>query len=493
MNEAGLDKRLPWHEWWKLLRRRGLWALPLAVLAALVVAAINEAAYERSRTALEELGRRAQARGQIQLVWRSLIEAESGQRGYLLTGRPEYLLPYADGVTQANDALRWLNDYYRSQPEGRRVLDEIGGHARVKLGELATTLQMHDQGRHQAWRELMLTEIGRERMDALRQAAQRLLEIESRQIDAERGDVFTTLRNARGGITAMTALSLLALVLFLLQAASLARERMVHAEALRAERDRLEAEVGHRTSELTELARHLQTAREDEKARLARELHDELGALLTAAKLDAARLKRLIASQGGGAGGSAGGGAPASVPTTSDETAAMQARLSHLTDSIDRGIGLKRRIIEDLRPSALSNLGLVAALEILAREHAERSSVQLDCALQPVVLDDAAQITAYRSVQEALTNAARYAQAQRLHISLAPTPPSAAQPAGGARLLVADDGVGFDPATRAASSHGLVGMRYRVEAEGGSLQLRSRPGAGTEIEVWLPTRVAVAD
>ena len=115
---------------------------------------------------------------------------------------------------------------------------------------------------------------------------------------------------------------------------------------VQAERDRLEVEVIQRTAQLTELTQHIQTAREDERHRLARNLHDDLGALLTSAKLDAARIKSRIS------------------------TAAPEALelLAHLVGTLNSGIALGRRIIEDLRPSALSNLGLAATLEILARE-----------------------------------------------------------------------------------------------------------------------------
>jgi hypothetical protein len=91
--------------------------------------------------------------------------------------------------------------------------------------------------------------------------------------------------------------------------------------------------------------------REEERGHLARELHDELGALLTAAKLDVARLKSRLG----------------------DQPPEVGQRLQHLTETLNSGIALKRRIIEDLRPSSLSNLGLTASLEILAREFSERS------------------------------------------------------------------------------------------------------------------------
>ncbi len=441
--------------------RRSPWTLPLAALAALVIFALNEAAYERSSTAVSALAERAAARGRIQLVWRSLIDAETGQRGYLLTGRGEYLQPYQRAIADVRDAVAWLRGYYRDDAVGRAVLDELATYSDAKLSELATTLQMYDRGAEGAWRELLLTDIGREKMDGLRDASRRLLEIETQRIAAERRNVFATLTSGRIGVSAMTALSLAALFVFLRQILAYDRTQRRHAEAIQVERDRLQAEAARRTADLTELARHLQTAREDERSRLARELHDELGALLTAAKLDAARLKRAI-------------GPP---------TPEIQTRLAHLNDSINRGIELKRRIIEELRPSSLSNLGLVAALEILTRDHAARGDVEVHAELHHVDLADSAQITAYRVVQEALTNVARHAAARRVEVTLAP---EARAGRAGARVAVADDGVGFDPAARGGTSHGLMGMRYRVEAEGGTFDVASAAGAGTRIVAWLP-------
>src|SRR5262249_180937 len=157
--------------------------------------------------------------------------------------------------------------------------------------------------------------------------------------------------------------------------ATLERHTDEEARRIESERDRLEAEVTARTRQLKELAQHLQTIREDERSRLARELHDELGALLTAAKLDPARLK----SRSG-----------KSTPPEIVE------RIAHLNETLNGGIALKRRIIEDLRPSSLSNLGLVAALEILIREFGQRSEIKVSEDLEHVDLGPAAQLTVYR-------------------------------------------------------------------------------------------------
>ncbi|HEX3139722.1 MAG TPA: sensor histidine kinase, partial [Rhizobacter sp.] len=241
------------------------------------------------------------------------------------------------------------------------------------------------------------------------------------------------------------------------QTSALQDQREEQQRLVQAEHERLEREVTERTAQLTELADHLQTAREDERHRLARNLHDELGSLLTSAKLDAARIRsRLV------------GVAPEALE-----------RLNHLVDTLNSSIAMGRRIIEDLRPSTLGNLGLIPTLEILARDFSSSSGIEVDCALTPVKLDTDAELVIYRLVQESFTNIAKYAHAKQVWIGLESRN-------GRAEVTIRDDGVGFDPSQQPRSAFGLVGMRYRVKAEGGSLNLASAPGQGTRIEVSLP-------
>lgn len=441
------------------------WILPLAALAAVGLAVINEVAYQRSTEALVQLGQRAEARGQIQLLWRALIDAETAQRGYLITQGSDNLTQYQEGAETARQVLNWLDQHYQGDAQVAPVLADLATHGLGKLSELATTLDLHAGGRSEAWRDLMLTDIGREKMDGLRQASQQLLEIETARVVADRADIVRTLQRGRLGVNFMAVLSLLALMLFLRQTLAFERTQSEQAQTLQAQRDRLEAEVSSRTADLTELARHLQSAREDEKSRLARELHDELGAVLTAAKLDAARLKRAMGPMQAG----------------------VDARLQHLNESINTGIELKRRIIEELRPSSLSNLGLTAALDILVREFASRSEAQVSAQLAAVELSDSAQITVFRLVQEALTNASRHAAATQILVTLEASdrdPAGAGQ--GSAHVRVQDDGRGFDTALRRGTTHGLMGLRYRIEAEQGQMEVHSSPGSGTRVEAWLP-------
>jgi len=438
------------------LRRTRL-ALWLAVAAAVVVIAINEIGHARAKQTLQTLSERFERRLIVTRLWRQMLEAESGQRVFLLTGRDSYLQPYRAALLEIEDSLRKLQGLHLDESRLAPQIASIEEITRQKMAELATTIDMYLDGRTEQWQALTLSDIGREKMDELRRAIRQVIDGETRRIEAGSVDAFGALGRNRAAINTLALLALLALALFLRNVQRFDRAQAAHDVALRTERDRLEATVVHRTAELTELTRHLQSAREDERSRLARELHDELGALLTAAKLESARLKRNLGPM---------------PPEAAD-------RLQQLNRTLDMGIALKRRIIGDLRPSSLSNLGLVAALEILAREFAQRAEVAVRTELQPVALGEDAQMTVYRLVQESLTNIAKYARASEVSIGLSPQD-------GQVQVSVRDNGAGFDTPTIRPAAHGLLGMRYRVEAEGGRLQVDSAPGQGCHVRAWLP-------
>ncbi len=270
-----------------------------------------------------------------------------------------------------------------------------------------------------------------------------------------------SLQMGRVGVVVLSLISLVALFLVHRQGLALQQRQQQRQHLTLAQNLALEAEVAQRTADLVALAQHLQTAREDERQRLARDLHDELGALLTAAKLDAARIRSRLA-----------GTAPEALE-----------RLSHLVASLDGVIALQRSISENLHPMSLGQLGLVDTLHNLAGDFSRAAGIPVHCKLQPVQLQPQAQLIVFRLVQEAITNISKYARAGQVWLNLR-------QADGQVHLEVRDDGVGFDPATLPRASCGLMGMRYRVQAEHGSLQLASAPGQGTCIAVQLPAAAA---
>src|SRR5947207_13743587 len=264
-----------------LLRlKRSPFVFPLAALAALALMFISEAAYYQSTSSMGQLGTMATARNHLMNLTRRVVDAESGQRGYLLTGRKEYLQPYRDAFADIDAALKWLSDYYALDTKDKPAMAKLKTLVQRKLSELDATMRLYDEGRSESWRSVLLTDIGKEQMDEIRGISEQLLAEEARKDARGRKEVYDTLLLNRIGVAAMSAISLLALAMYLRQTAALDAHRRERQEAIEAERDQLELEVERRTVQLKELAQHLQTAREDERSRLARELHDELGALL---------------------------------------------------------------------------------------------------------------------------------------------------------------------------------------------------------------------
>ncbi len=217
--------------------------------------------------------------------------------------------------------------------------------------------------------------------------------------------------------------------------------------------NRLLERVNHERSRSAQLVLR---AQEEERGRVARDLHDEVNQALTAVLL---RLEAL------------GQDVPSAQRADVDEIKRLALQ------TMDELVNLARQ----LRPAALDDHGLVSAIEAQVRGFGERTGVhaRLECSGDPATLDDDKQIVIYRIAQEALLNAGRHAEASRVDVALA---------AGrdGASLRVADDGSGFDPATARAGGLGLEGMAERARLVGGQLDLRSSPGAGTELTLRVP-------
>jgi signal transduction histidine kinase len=432
-------------------------SLPLAVLAACALIGINEASYHRSIDSVQTITYAQRTRAALNTLLQQLLDAETGQRGFLLTGDPKYLQPYDMAVADIGRNLSHLREMYSEQPETLRLFSDLASHVTRKQAELDLTVRLRKQGAEDAWKVVTLTDVGLEQMEAIRTQITKLIGATTLKMEASQIEITRTLQLSRIAIALVTLAGLLAFYYYLQQTTALKRAGEREQESLQRERDQLERQVLERTERLGALATHLQHVREEERGHLARELHDELGSLLTAAKLDVTRLRSKLGTA---------------------QPDALE-RLAHLTTTLNGGIALSRRIIEDLRPSSLSNLGLEASLEILAREFEERSGLAIAVDIEAVDLPGATQLTIYRLVQESLTNIGKYAEAKQVTISLQNF-------TSHINVEVADDGKGFAPSDVRPSSHGLVGMRHRVEAAGGRLTVVSHPGRGTRISAALP-------
>lgn len=244
---------------------------------------------------------------------------------------------------------------------------------------------------------------------------------------------------------------------------SLQRATQRQAVELRDLNEHLESRVQEQTTEVRRLASHLENARESERAHIARELHDELGQDLAAIRY-ALKFARIRYAQ---------------------DTTAIGSYLDDLEQLLERTTATTRGILSSLRPSVVDDLGLSAAAEWLTKRVQDRTGIQTNLVLPGVdlnlTLSKAVAATAFRILQESLTNAARHAQAKNVMIELRLEPDALV-------LSVKDDGVGFEqpPLAVGTPGIGLIGIRERVLALGGTLRIDSEPNRGTHVHVRLP-------
>lgn len=228
------------------------------------------------------------------------------------------------------------------------------------------------------------------------------------------------------------------------------------------ERKHVEKALRASREKLRRLSAHLQSARESERAAVAREIHDELGATLTAAKMDLQWFAKTI----------------------TDNQMPRADKLTEAVELVDSAIQTVRRIATELRPSILDHLGLWPALQWQLQEFELNFSIpcQIDPAPVGVVLENDAQTAVFRIFQEALTNIARHANATRVHVDLRPD-------RKGILVRISDNGVGLPPGKiMEPDACGIQGMRERARTFGGDVRFEQTEGGGTSVLVKFPAR-----
>jgi PAS domain S-box-containing protein len=228
------------------------------------------------------------------------------------------------------------------------------------------------------------------------------------------------------------------------------------------ERKHVEARLDQSAEQLRKLAARLQTAREEERTQIAREIHDELGGALTVLKMDLVRLRQL-------------------VPATASE---LETGLRTVISAMDTMAHSVRRIATHLRPAILDDLGLVAAIEWQLGDFQSRSGIhcQLNSNVADLALDRESSTAVFRVFQEALTNVARHAQATQVNVHLECQ-------ASALVLQVQDNGRGIAARDMTGTqSLGLLGMRERIHLLAGEFHVDGAPGQGTRVQIKIPVR-----
>jgi signal transduction histidine kinase len=310
------------------------------------------------------------------------------------------------------------------------------------------SVTLHREGRVGEALAVVKTDLGLYQMFAISQALDSLRDREfDRFLEGLREWNRVTRINSVINFSGMAFTIALLLALGLLASRDIRRRETFAAQ--------LVAQIDERTAELQDLSQHMSRVAESEKHALARELHDELGGLLVAMRIDLSQLRKRIG------------------PLTDPD---VLTRWERVEQALAQGLELKRRVIEDLRPTLLDNMGLFTALRWLAQQRAEQAKLglRLEGLDEDVEIAPEIAIAVFRTAQEAISNIVKHSGATAFSI----------RATTGKRLTleISDDGRGIPQgAERRVGSHGLKQMRFRMEAVGGELAVSPQLPRGTNI------------
>jgi len=389
-----------------------------------------------------------------------LHAAETGQRGYLLTGDATYLAPYQRARQLVPELLQELNALSGDDEAQRKRVLSLDKLVADRMGELRTVIAAFESGDRDAAMRIMRTNRGFESMESILGILGELREdlVRKRSLRSDLMEQQIRLSRLSEVFTAVVMLAQL-LLCYSLVARYLHKRRESEA-ALALLNHQLEDTVRKRTEELADLSQHLLTLREEERARVARELHDDLGSNLTVASMDLHWVLQRM-----------------------EPESPLALRLARTAQTLSTAVEGKRRIIEDLRPTMLEHLGLREAIRSYAEEYSDRAgiAVEVDMPEKSLPLRKGTPIALFRIVQETLTNASRHAKADSVTVSMRKVGEKAV-------LKVSDDGVGIDRSiNRKRGSHGILGIRERTKLMGGTSDIqRGADGRGTVVTVTVP-------
>ena len=393
----------------------------------------------------------------------AVARSVASQRTFLLTGDEKFLSRYTQVVADVEPRLDRVRSAYEASAADLADVRTLQVLIGKRLGDLSTLIAVQKAQGPAAAVALVKTSVGTDTGEAINGLLDQLRGRESAAHAAAEEHWSKSLTLSHWITIAGTILNMLLVGVAARLVYMDLRRRTLQTADLRNQKEQLEREAEERNRELVELSTHLQSVAEREKASLARALHDELGGLLVGARMDLSWVEQRLA-----------------------DNPDMKQRLLRVQQSLSAGVDLKRRIIEELRPTLLDNVGLFAALRWQLKETCGRAGLKCVESYpeeEPKFNSEAA-IALFRIAQEAFTNILKHSSAKAVDITL--------DLDGDAVVMrISDDGSGIPPARLTAIvSHGLASMRHRVRALGGRLDIRSSASGGTTLLVRIPAAYA---
>jgi signal transduction histidine kinase len=395
-----------------------------------------------------------------------IVNADAEKLRFLLTGDAAYLGSYRAVEGKLTPALDRLSDAYRSPGVPHDDLQLLRAMLAKEFDNFEASLAVYQREGAASAARMLAGGPGRQISQVMQRLTADLHAREMAELAADRTRLRWDLRVTNwitvGGAVLNMGLVILATILVYGDM----RRRARQATDLRDQKQELERQVDERTQELTALSTHLQGVSEQEKSALSRELHDELGGLLVAARMDLSWLQQRL---------------PTSDPT-------IEQRFKRIHESLSAGVDLKRRVVEELRPTLLDNMGLFTALRWQFKESCRRTGLKCTESIPEVELEftpDAA-IGVFRVAQEALMNIVKHADAKSADLAIDIQEASFV-------LQIKDDGRGLPQRLVTATTHGLASMRHRIAALGGNWNIAARAGGGTVVTARIPLKNMLSD
>lgn len=232
--------------WLPKVRKMAL-SLPMALLAAMVLVGINETGHMRSQDALEQMDQSMATRGDVNKLLQSMLDAETGQRGYLLTGNETYLEPYDKAVATVQTNLDRLRNQFMNSPDDMQEFALLSRQISRKLAEMELSLRLRRKGNEDAWKFILNTDVGKEHMEAIRTHAQELIARSDLRLSQGQQQIEQSLTLSRIGIATVTVIGLLAFYMYLRQTQAVQAVNLREQALLERERDRLEGLVDRKS------------------------------------------------------------------------------------------------------------------------------------------------------------------------------------------------------------------------------------------------------
>ena len=395
----------------------------------------------------------------------NLYSAESAQRGFLLTEKDEYIAPFNLALTDARKNIQVIDSVIMKSNDSKTLdiekvwLAAISASLEAKAAEMSMTISLMEAGKGKEAIQIVDLDRGLQEMHKFINFSHAQIDKQNKTLDTLIAERKKTMVFARLSLLGGALVLILLVVLVIKQ---LLGEISVKSELqllLVKENEKNQKKLEEQKQLLSSLALDYQADVERERQKLSRELHDELGSILTATKMDLAWVMKRLKEQ----------------------SPEIVGKLKKTSSYIDQGINFKRHIVEELHPSILTTFGFWPALTLLIESAAERNQWKLTLNLpeDTTKVNETISLIAYRVVQETLNNANKYAKATTMSVTMIADEKFL-------KLEIEDNGIGFDVNALDGNTHGLAGMRHRVLAIGGDFEITSAPNQGAVTRALIP-------